>query len=131
MAAGPDRRPVVNRNVQGTATGVSGRSRKIILCRCEDVTLADVHGAVATGFADLEEVKRYTGFGTGLCQGRECQRAVAAVLAAIARPDVEAAPVAELPLAAPPSPPAVEPFTSRPPLFPTELRRFAARPRRR
>ena len=44
-------------------------SSKVILCRCEDVTLADVQHAVAAGYTDLEEVKRYTGFGTGPCQG--------------------------------------------------------------
>jgi sarcosine oxidase subunit beta len=54
---------------------------KIILCRCEDVTTRDVERAVATGFSDLEEVKRYTGFGTGPCQGKECLRAVALHLA--------------------------------------------------
>ena len=59
-------------------------SRKVILCRCEDVTLADVQHAVALGYADLEEVKRYTGFGTGPCQGKECLRAVALATAAAA-----------------------------------------------
>ena len=52
-------------------------SAKVILCRCEDVTLADVRHAVTLGYADLEEVKRYTGFGTGPCQGKECLRGVA------------------------------------------------------
>ena len=81
-----------------------------MLCRCEDVTLADVERAVRTGFADLEEVKRYTGFGTGPCQGKECLGAVASALArATGRPLAELAP-----------------FTSRPPLVPTELRLFAA-----
>jgi NAD(P)H-nitrite reductase large subunit len=85
-------------------------SGKVILCRCEDVTLADVERAVRTGFADLEEVKRYTGFGTGPCQGKECLGAVACALArATGRPLAELAP-----------------FTSRPPLVPTELRLFAA-----
>ena len=56
-------------------------SRKVILCRCEDVTLADVQNAVKLGRADLEEVKRYTGFGTGPCQGKECVWAVARILA--------------------------------------------------
>lgn len=84
-------------------------SGKIILCRCEDVTLADVERAVRTGFAELEEVKRYTGFGTGPCQGRECLREVAL---ALARATNRAA--SDL-----------APFTSRPPLVPTELRLFA------
>ena len=83
-------------------------ARKVILCRCEDVTAADVAHAVQLGYADVEEVKRYTGFGTGPCQGKECLRAVVAAIADAAGPTA-----AEL------RPPA--PFTSRPPLVPTEL----------
>lgn len=83
--------------------------RKLILCRCEDVTAADVDHAVATGFAELEEVKRYTGFGTGPCQGKECLRAVALHLAA-----VTGRPAASL-----------QPFTTRPPLLPTALKLLA------
>jgi bacterioferritin-associated ferredoxin len=80
-------------------------ARKVILCRCEDVTLADVQHAVELGYSDVEEVKRYTGFGTGPCQGKECLRGIVAAIA-------EAAGCAPATLA---------PFTSRPPLVPTEL----------
>ena len=59
-------------------------ARKVILCRCEDVTLADVEHAVALGYTDVEEVKRYTGFGTGPCQGKECLRGIVAAIAAAA-----------------------------------------------
>jgi bacterioferritin-associated ferredoxin len=80
-------------------------ARKVILCRCEDVTLADVQHAVELGYSDVEEVKRYTGFGTGPCQGKECLRGIVAAIAdAAGRP-----------------PATLEPFTSRPPLVPTEL----------
>jgi bacterioferritin-associated ferredoxin len=89
-------------------------SRKVILCRCEDVTLDDVNKAVASGFADLEEVKRYTGFGTGPCQGKECLREVALAIAA----------------AAGRAPETLAPFTTRPPLVPTELAVLAGRPPR-
>lgn len=85
-------------------------SKKVILCRCEDVTLADVQHAVASGYRDLEEVKRYTGFGTGPCQGKECLREIALAIAA----------------ATGAAPSAMVPFTTRPPLVPTELRLFAA-----
>jgi bacterioferritin-associated ferredoxin len=84
-------------------------SRKVILCRCEDVTLGDVQRAVAAGYHDLEEVKRYTGFGTGPCQGKECLRGMAiAIAAAAGRPPAE-----------------IAAFTTRPPLVPTELALFA------
>jgi sarcosine oxidase subunit beta len=86
-------------------------SRKVILCRCEDVTLTDVQRAVASGWSDLEEVKRYTGFGTGPCQGKECLRSVALAIAE----------------ASGRSPPAMHAFTTRPPLVPTELKYFTRR----
>jgi len=80
-------------------------ARKVILCRCEDVTADDVAHAVRLGYTNVEEVKRYTGFGTGPCQGKECLRGIVAAIA-------EAAGRAPATLA---------PFTSRPPLVPTEL----------
>jgi sarcosine oxidase subunit beta len=108
--------------------------RKLILCRCEDVTLADVERAIAAGYSDLEEVKRHTGFGTGPCQGKECLRAVAVAVA-----DAVAAAAAA---GAVPSPErdgsarlahpfTLRPFTSRPPLAPTELKWFARPPGRK
>jgi bacterioferritin-associated ferredoxin len=85
---------------------------KIVLCRCEDVTLADLEHCVSRGYRDIEEVKRYTGFGTGPCQGKECLAAVASQLALLTDQ----------------SPAAIPPFTSRPPLAPTPLRLLARDP---
>lgn len=82
---------------------------KIIVCRCEDVTLHDVEHSIEVGYADIEEVKRYTGFGTGPCQGKECLALVARVLAertGVAADDIR-------------------PFTSRQPIAPTPLALFA------
>jgi NAD(P)H-nitrite reductase large subunit len=45
---------------------------KTLVCRCEDVTLHDLDDAIARGHTDIESLKRYTGFGTGWCQGRWC-----------------------------------------------------------
>ncbi len=45
---------------------------KKLACRCEDVTLHDLEEAMARGYTDLESLKRYTGFGTGWCQGKSC-----------------------------------------------------------
>ena len=69
-------------------------SAKILVCRCEDVTLDDVNHTISLGYRSIEEIKRYTGLGTGPCQGKECM-ALCAHLCPIAT---------------------VEPFTSRPPL---------------
>lgn len=72
---------------------------KAFVCTCEDVTVADVRHAISKGFRDIESVKRFTGFGTGLCQGKSCGAAVARILAD----------EAELPKKA------LLPFTPRPP----------------
>ncbi|HXX69588.1 MAG TPA: (2Fe-2S)-binding protein [Polyangiaceae bacterium] len=45
---------------------------KILACRCEDVTLRDLDEAIARGYTDIESLKRYSGFGTGWCQGKGC-----------------------------------------------------------
>lgn len=45
---------------------------KIFACRCEDVTTHEIEEAVRAGHRDLESVKRFTGFGTGWCQGKQC-----------------------------------------------------------
>ena len=81
---------------------------KIVVCRCEDVTLADLEHSVERGYRDIEEVKRYTGFGTGPCQGKECVAVVAMALARLTGED----------------PATIQPFTSRPPMAPTPLRFF-------
>lgn len=85
---------------------------KELICTCEDVTVDDVRHALAKGYADMESVKRYTGFGTGICQGKSCQAAVAALIAK----------------EGPYKPEGVTPFTPRPPLYPTELSLLASAP---
>ncbi len=87
-------------------------SHKVIVCRCEDVTLHDIDTALARGYLDIEEVKRYTGLGTGPCQGKECMRHCALIIAQ--RTDQK--------------PGAIPPFTSRPPLSSTPLKYFATLP---
>lgn len=87
-------------------------AKKIVLCRCEDVTLADLEHCVTRGYKDIEEVKRYTGFGTGPCQGKECLAPMATQLA-------------RLTMVAPEQ---IRPFTSRPPLAPTPLKILARAP---
>lgn len=69
-------------------------SDKVMLCRCEDVTRHDVEEAVEHGHDDLESVKRYTGFGTGWCQGKQCVALVARELVRLggARPSAPITP---------------------------------------
>lgn len=75
---------------------------KTLVCRCEDVTLDELEDAITRGHDDLESLKRYTGFGTGWCQGKSCVALCAKIL-------VERGGEASLP------------FTPRPPFHPTSL----------
>ena len=52
-----------------------------VVCRCEEVTLAELERAIEAT-ADINVVKGFTRVTMGLCQGRNCQRQVAALIAA-------------------------------------------------
>jgi bacterioferritin-associated ferredoxin len=52
-----------------------------VVCRCEEVTRSEIEAA-ASETTDLNVVKGLTRAGMGLCQGRICQRQVAATIAA-------------------------------------------------
>ncbi|MBO5497059.1 MAG: NAD(P)/FAD-dependent oxidoreductase [Oscillospiraceae bacterium] len=52
-----------------------------ILCRCEDVTKAEVLEAIRRGAVSVDGVKRRVGTGMGRCQGSRCERAVMELLA--------------------------------------------------
>lgn len=45
---------------------------KVIICRCEDVTLDEIEKAFEQGFKDIESLRRYLKIGTGPCQGKTC-----------------------------------------------------------
>jgi sarcosine oxidase subunit beta len=82
---------------------------KAILCSCEDVTADDVRRAFAEGHRDIESVKRYTGFGTGPCQGKSCLALVARELLRLGATPAE-----------------LEPFTPRAPVDAAPLAALAA-----
>ncbi|MGF1470032.1 MAG: (2Fe-2S)-binding protein [Sandaracinaceae bacterium] len=83
-------------------------SDKCLVCRCEDVTLGEVEEALERGHRDLESLKRYTGFGTGWCQGKQCTALAADLLVRLG---------GDLPTV---------PITPRPPFHPVPLARLAA-----
>jgi sarcosine oxidase subunit alpha len=90
-----------------------GRARgKWVVCPCEDVLLDEVEEASRRGYRGIEVVKRYTGLGTGLCQGRYCLPDSLLLLA-----QFEARP-----------PPEVGFITQRPPVVPSRLGAWAALP---
>jgi len=46
--------------------------KDVIICRCEDVTLADVEAIMKEGYTSFEEIKRILRIGMGPCQGNTC-----------------------------------------------------------
>lgn len=80
-------------------------SEKIILCRCEDITEAEIVDAIRAGATTLEELKRAIRTGTGACQGRTCSPMIRSILAR------------ELKL----KPQDIESMTKRPPLKPVQV----------
>lgn len=53
----------------------------VMLCRCEEVTGAAVAAAIDGGARTLNDLKRRTRAGMGMCQGRWCGHALAALIA--------------------------------------------------
>lgn len=51
-----------------------------MICRCEEVTEAEIKQAIHEGAGSLADVKRRTGAGMGLCQGRTCRRLVSGLI---------------------------------------------------
>ena len=89
-----------------------GGREKWVACPCEDVLLSELVEANAQGYRGIEVVKRYTGLGTGLCQGRYCLPDALLVLSILeGRP-----------------PPQVGYITQRPPVVPTRLADLAGIP---
>ena len=95
--------PAVNKD------SVTSAIDDLVICRCEEVTRAEIKDVIRTGMQTLNGVKRVTRAGMGLCQGQTCQRLVTQILAQ------------ELGV----SPVDVEPMTARGPVRPLTLAVFA------
>ncbi|MGD8890780.1 MAG: FAD-dependent oxidoreductase [Desulfobacterales bacterium] len=46
------------------------------ICRCEEVTFADIKKSISNGAADVNDIKRRTRLGMGHCQGRFCGQVI-------------------------------------------------------
>jgi len=74
----------------------------VIVCRCEEVTKAEIEKAIANGCHDLDAVKRATRAGMGMCQSKTCSSVISRMISQQA-----GVPANE-----------VKPFTKRSPLRP-------------
>lgn len=69
---------------------------KRILCTCEDVTIEEFRKAHHDGFTEMESLKRFTGVGTGFCQGKGCLCEAATELARLRGIDPAAIPLTNI-----------------------------------
>jgi len=65
---------------------MSEQDKDIIICRCEDLTLADVKALITKGYRTLDELRRIARLGMGPCQGKTCRSLVQRELQATGTP---------------------------------------------
>ena len=78
----------------------------LLICRCEEITKAEIQAAIrAHDLRTIQEVKRLTRAGMGLCQGKTCGCLVMDILAretgqarSQVRPDTSRPPVRPVPI---------------------------------
>jgi len=78
------------------------RENSIIICRCEEVTKREILQAIKDGARSVDEAKRMTRAGMGLCQSKVCYKLIARLIR-----EMTGKPLANIP-----------PFTKRPPIRP-------------
>jgi len=61
----------------------------IIICRCEEVKLGEIKKAILEGAITVEDVKRRTRAGMGLCQGKSCGRIIARLISQYSGQSIE------------------------------------------
>lgn len=54
----------------------NAKGNDLAICRCEEVKQADIKKVIRQGATRMNEVKRLTRAGTGMCQGKTCGRLV-------------------------------------------------------
>lgn len=84
-------------------------TERTLICRCEEVAVAQVVAALQHGALSIDDVKRRTRVGMGACQGIFCVPAVAAMVA-----EGTGTPIGQL-----------APMTVRPPVRPIPLEALA------
>jgi len=74
--------------------------KDFLICRCEEVARQQILDAIEDGAKTMDEIKRRTRTGMGLCQGRSCGLTIQKILAAKTEQNLDS----------------VMPFTVRPPV---------------
>jgi NAD(P)H-nitrite reductase large subunit len=84
-------------------------AEEIVVCRCEEIASAEIADAIAAGARTVDDVKRRTRAGMGLCQGIYCMPYIAATMAQATGTAIER----------------IAPMTARPPVRPIPLEALA------
>jgi NAD(P)H-nitrite reductase large subunit len=75
------------------------------ICRCEEVSRGAIIAAINNGARTVDEIKRETRAGMGLCQSKTCLRSIQRILS-----ELTGIPISE-----------TAPYTSRPPTRPLSI----------
>ena len=86
----------------------NAKDGEVIICRCEEITRAEIEKAIEMGCHDLDAIKRATRAGMGMCQSKSCATQIARMIS-----KQTGIPASEL-----------EPFTKRAPLRPIKASSF-------
>ncbi len=54
---------------------------EVIICRCEDISLAELRAVIEEGYHTIEEIKRQTRLSMGPCRGSTCLELIDSILA--------------------------------------------------
>ena len=55
--------------------------RDLIICRCEEITKAEIIDAVKEGYLTVNDIRKRTRAGMGFCQGKTCEKLVRQIIA--------------------------------------------------
>lgn len=73
-----DPKPV---NLQYMKNEMEDSQDNVVICRCQEVTKRDIITAIEEGCRTVNEIKRVTRAGMGLCQGLTCGRMISRIIA--------------------------------------------------
>jgi bacterioferritin-associated ferredoxin len=65
----------------------------IVICRCEDITLQQIHDLIDQGYTTFEDLKRLLRVGMGPCQGNTCGPLIQRELASYLKKSMEEVPL--------------------------------------
>ncbi|MBT9175304.1 MAG: Hydrogen cyanide synthase subunit HcnB [candidate division WS2 bacterium] len=66
---------------------------KVIICRCEDLTLKELRELLKRGYTTFDEIKRLSRAGMGPCQGKTCKQLILNEIKKYTRLEIDKIPI--------------------------------------